>query len=166
MDLFLDGFNIGIVMVNNYTLRSIRYMLNINDTKMVEIVKLAGIEVDRAEMTSWLKPDDDPEYKECSDYIMAHFLNGLIFFRRGKDDRFPAPEIEAVMTNNIVMKKLRAAFALKDTDILDIYASTDFKVSKPELSAIFRKQDHKHYRKCGDQMLRYFLKGLTLKVRG
>lgn len=153
-------------MVNNYTLRSVRYMLSLNDAKMVEIVKLGGIEVDRADMTNWLKKEDDPEYKECSDYVMAHFLNGLIFFRRGKDDRFPAPDVEPIMTNNIVMKKLRAAFALKDTDLLDIYASVDFRVSKPELSAIFRKADHKNYRKCGDQLLRYFLKGLTLKIHG
>lgn len=153
-------------MVNNYTLRSVRYMLSLNDAKMVEVVKLGGIEVDRTDMTSWLKKEDDPEYKECSDYVMAHFLNGLIFFLRGKDDRFPAPDLEPVMTNNIVMKKLRAAFALKDTDLLDIYASVDFRVSKPEISAIFRKVDNKNYRKCGDQLLRYFLKGLTLKVHG
>lgn len=152
-------------MVNNYTLRSIRYMLGLNDSKMVEVVKLAGIEVDVTDMTCWLKAEDDADYKECPDYVMAHFLNGLIFFRRGKDDRFPAPEIEPVMTNNIVMKKLRAAFALKDTDLLDIYSSVDFRVSKPELSAIFRKADHKNYRKCGDQLVRNFLKGLTLRVR-
>ena len=152
-------------MVNNYTLRSIRYMLSLSDAKMVEIAKLGGVEVEREEMVSWLKPEDDPDYKECSDYVMGHFLNGLIFFRRGKDDRFPTPEVESVMTNNIVMKKLRAAFALQDTDLIDIYASVDFRVSKPELSAIFRKPDHKNYRKCGDQLLRYFLKGLTLKIR-
>lgn len=152
-------------MENNDTLRSVRYMLNINDTKMVDIVKLAGIDVELAEMNSWLKAEDAPDYKRCPDYVMAHFLNGLIIFRRGQDDRFPAPEVEPVMTNNIVMKKLRAAFALKDSDLVDIYNSVEFRVSKPELSAIFRKADHKNYRKCGDQLLRNFLKGLTLKVR-
>jgi len=152
-------------MENNDILRSVRYMLNLNDTKMVEIIKLAGLEVEPLEMVSWLKPEEAPDYKICSDYVMVHFLNGLIIFRRGKDDRFPLPEAEPVITNNIVMKKLRAAFALKDTDLIDIYTLVDFRVSKPELSAIFRKADHKNYRKCGDQLLRYFLKGLTLKIR-
>ncbi|CAR41331.1 putative conserved hypothetical protein [Proteus mirabilis HI4320] len=43
---------------------------------------------------------------------------------------------------------------------------TDFRVSKPELSAIFRKLGHKNYRNCGDQLVRYFLKGLTETLRG
>ncbi|WP_392552583.1 DUF1456 family protein [Orbus wheelerorum] len=153
-------------MENNDTLRSVRYMLNLSDAQMLDIIKLAGLEVDILEMNAWLKPEDAPDYKICSDYVMVHFLNGLIIFRRGKDDRFPIPEVEPTVTNNIIMKKLRAAFALKDCDLIDIYTSVDFRVSKPELSAIFRKADHKNYRKCGDQLLRYFLKGLTLKIRG
>ncbi|WP_268630599.1 DUF1456 family protein, partial [Escherichia coli] len=35
-----------------------------------------------------------------------------------------------------------------------------------ELSALFRKEGTKNYRPCGDQMLRYFLKGLAQRVRG
>ena len=42
----------------------------------------------------------------------------------------------------------------------------DFSLSKHELSAFFRKPEHKHYRKCKDQVLRYFLKGVQLKYRG
>ena len=48
----------------------------------------------------------------------------------------------------------------------DIFASAGFPIGKPELSAFFRQRDHKHYRLCGDQLLRNFLKGLTLRVRG
>ncbi|GKX63335.1 hypothetical protein SOASR032_19040 [Pragia fontium] len=152
-------------MVNNYTLRSVRYMLDLSDAQMVQIVKLADLDVTLAEMASWLKKEDDPAFQECNDHVMGHFLNGLIFFRRGKDENFPAPAIEAKITNNIVLKKLRIAFELKDTDLLDIYKSVDFRVSKPELSAVFRKPGHKNYRECGDQLLRYFLKGLTTRVR-
>lgn len=36
----------------------------------------------------------------------------------------------------------------------------------PKLSALFRKPGHSNYRTCGDQLLRNFLKGLTLRVRG
>jgi uncharacterized protein YehS (DUF1456 family) len=31
---------------------------------------------------------------------------------------------------------------------------------------LFRKVGHDNYRPCGDQLLRNFLKGLTLRVRG
>lgn len=153
-------------MMNNTVLRSVRYMLDLSDAKMVEIVKLVDLTVSVADMASWLKKDDDPAYKECSDAVMAHFLNGLIFFRRGKDENFPPPLLETKITNNIVLKKLRVAFELKDTDMLDIYKLVDFRISKPELSAIFRKPGHKNYRECGDQILRNFLKGLTLRIRG
>ncbi len=48
----------------------------------------------------------------------------------------------------------------------DIFQRADFRVSKPEISALFRNPDHKNYRDCGDQLLRYFLKGLTSRIRG
>ncbi|RMO70957.1 hypothetical protein ALQ37_00642 [Pseudomonas syringae pv. aptata] len=70
------------------------------------------------------------------------------------------------ITNNIVLKKLRVAFELKEDDMHAILKSVDFPVSKPELSALFRKVGHTNYRACGDQLLRNFLKGLTLRVRG
>ncbi|OKR96149.1 hypothetical protein BH604_23570, partial [Pseudomonas aeruginosa] len=54
----------------------------------------------------------------------------------------------------------------KEEDLHAILASVDFPVSKPELSALFRKPGHSNYRTCGDQLLRNFLKGLTLRVRG
>ena len=38
-------------------------------------------------------------------------------------------------------------------------------MSKGELTALFRKPTHKHYRDCGDQVLRNFLHGLTLTLR-
>jgi uncharacterized protein YehS (DUF1456 family) len=40
------------------------------------------------------------------------------------------------------------------------------KVSASELGGLFRSEGHKHYRPCGDQLLRNFLKGLTVKLRG
>lgn len=154
-------------MVNNDILRSMRYMLNLSDEGMVDIIKLVGLNVTSAEVKAWLKRDDDAMYQPCSNYVMAHFLNGLIVSRRGqKEDVTMVVETKPTINNNIVMKKLRVAFALKDTDLIDIYASVDFRVSKPELNAIFRHADHKNYRQCGDQLLRYFLKGLTLKMRG
>ena len=70
------------------------------------------------------------------------------------------------ITNNLVLKKLRVAFELKDVDLHQIFTAVEFRISKPELSALFRKEGTKNYRPCGDQMLRYFLKGLTQRIRG
>jgi uncharacterized protein YehS (DUF1456 family) len=140
-------------------------MLNISEFKLVDIVKLAGGEVTQAEMNAYIKKEDEPGFEECGQKVMSDFLNGLIYFKRGKDETRPplAPELP---TNNVVLKKLRVAFELKDDDIISFLESSGFKVSKTELSAFFRKEGHANYRPVGDQFLRNFLKGLTAKLRG
>jgi uncharacterized protein YehS (DUF1456 family) len=152
--------------MNNDVLRSVRYMLDISDGKIVDITKLGGFEVSKTDVIAFMKKEDEEGYLDCSDEIMAHFLDGLVIFKRGKDDsRAPQP-VELPITNNTVLKKLRVAFELKEEDMHAILKSVEFPVSKPELSALFRKFGHSNYRTCGDQLLRNFLKGLTLRVRG
>lgn len=70
------------------------------------------------------------------------------------------------MTNNDILKKLRVALSLKDEDIMHILSLVDFRVTKTELSAFFRKEDHPNYKECGDQILRNFLNGLVIHMRG
>ncbi|MBD9654291.1 MULTISPECIES: DUF1456 family protein [unclassified Pseudomonas] len=152
-------------MLNNDVLRSLRYMLDVSDAKMVEIVELGGKTVSEEEITAVLKKDDEPGYQDCTDDLLAHALDGLVYFKRGKDESRPAPALELPVTNNQVLKKLRVAFELKEEDIHAIMRSVDFEVSKPEMSALFRKAGTSNYRACGDQFLRNFLKGLTQRLR-
>lgn len=70
------------------------------------------------------------------------------------------------MTNNDILKKLRVALQLRDEDIMKILTLVDFKISATELSAVFRKEDHPNYVECGDQLLRNFLNGLIIHLRG
>jgi uncharacterized protein YehS (DUF1456 family) len=70
------------------------------------------------------------------------------------------------MTNNDIFKKLRVALSFKDTDIIECLALVEYDISKSELSAIFRTEDHPNYQPCGDQLLRNFLDGLIIKNRG
>lgn len=151
-------------MINNDVLRSVRYMLNISEFKLVEIVKLGGGDVTQAQMNAYIKREDEPGFEACPQNVMARFLNGLIYLRRGKDETRPplAPELP---TNNVVLKKLRVAFELKDDDILAMLEDSGFKISKTELSALFRKEGHHNFRECGDQFLRNFLKGLTTRLK-
>lgn len=152
-------------MINNDVLRSVRYMLDLSDPKVVQVIQLSGLDVDLDTIRAYLKKDEEEGYLECDDEVLAHFLDGLIFHLRGKDDSRPAQPIELPVTNNMVLKKLRVAFELKEEDLHEILQSVDFPVSKPELSALFRKFGHSNYRTCGDQLLRNFLKGLTQRVR-
>ncbi|MFY0714839.1 DUF1456 family protein [Seonamhaeicola sp. NFXS20] len=70
------------------------------------------------------------------------------------------------MTNNDIFKKLRVALKLKDDDIVKILELVDFRISKSELGAFFRREDHPKYMECGDQILRNFLNGLVIHLRG
>ncbi len=155
-------------MINNDVLRSIRYMLDLSDIKVVEIAMLAdpAFVLDKSDVQAFLRREDDPEYVVCSDAVLAHFLDGLVIHCRGRNDSLPPRPVEKRITNNLVLKKLRVAFELKDVDMHQLFEAAGFPISKPELSALFRLPGHKNYRACGDQLLRNFLKGLTLGVRG
>ena len=152
-------------MTQNDILRRIRYILDLDDSKMISIFSLADLEVTRAQISDWLKKDDDPAWQQLSDLELAAFLNGLIVEKRGKKDG-PQPAPEKKLNNNIIFQKLKIAFDLKAEDTLALLALNDLAISKHELSAFFRKPGHKHYRACKDQVLRNFLKGLQLKYRG
>ena len=149
-------------MTNNDILRRIRYIFDINDKSMIAIFALADCEVTREEISDWLKKDDDPSYKACNDKQFATFLNGLINHKRGKKDG-PQVKAEEKLNNNIIFRKLKIALNLKEEDTLALLKSAELIISKHELSAFFRRPDHKHYRVCKDQILRNFLKGLQLK---
>lgn len=148
-------------MTHNDVLRSVRFLLNVSDAGLVDIIQLGDGEVGKTDMVAFLKKEDEPGYQPCSDEVMARFLNGLVAYKRGKDERRPPAPVEVPVTNNDVLKKLRVAFELKDSDILALFERTGFRVSKAELGAFFRRPDHRNYRDCGDQFLRNLLKGLA-----
>jgi len=151
-------------VTNNDILRRIRYTFDFNDTKMMAIFALADYTVSREQLSDWLKKEDDPAYKNCSDTQLAIFLNGFINERRGKKDG-PQPAPEKDLTNNIIFRKIKIALDLKNEDVLSIMSLANLPISKHELSAFFRRIDHKHYRACKDQILRNFLAGVQAKYR-
>ncbi len=149
-------------MTNNDVLRRIRYTFSLSDANMMAIFALADEEVPRSEVSQWLKKDDDDDYKSLSDVMLASFLNGFINHKRGKKEgEQPVPEEK--LTNNIIFMKLKIALNLKAEEILALLEIVDFRLSKHELSAFFRRPDHKHYRECKDQVLRNFLSGMQEK---
>ena len=96
------------------------------------------------------------------DKYLAAFLNGFINKNRGKREG-EQPDPEKKTDNNMILRKLKIALNMRDEDILDVLDLADFRFSKSELSAFFRRPDHRHYRECKDQIIRNFLHGLQLK---
>ena len=70
------------------------------------------------------------------------------------------------MNNNDIFKKLRVALQLRDDQVVEILELVDFRMSKGEIGNFFRNEDHPNFMECGDQVLRNFLNGLVIHLRG
>ena len=141
-------------------------MLDVGEGEIANILRLTDYKPKREEI-SYIFDDSIPEDQkvDATHELTAYFLDGLIYYKRGKSDKHPPRPIRTPVTNNMVMKKLRVAFKLRDDDIVNILKSTGFNISKSEVNALFQKESHSNYKEAGDQVLRYFLKGLTDRVR-
>lgn len=156
-------------MANNEILRSIRDALNIDDATMVQIFKESGREVGLSTISAFLKSEEEDDYIPCTDPVFRFFLEGLIIHKRGRKDNAPSVAVQppvGQLTRNDIIKKLRIALDLKEDDLIAIFKAANIEISKNDLSALFRKQDNKHYKECSDRILKGFLKGLALYRKG
>lgn len=154
-------------MNNNDILRRLRYALDISNPTMIDIFKISGCNIEQPTLIKLLKKEEEDEFIACSNPLMSFFLDGLIVHKRGlreSTDGEPAKP-DAALDNNAILKKLRIALDLKEEDMLALMQLAGVKMSKSELSALFRNKGHKHYKECGDQFLRNFLQGLTIRNR-
>ncbi|MCP3675132.1 MAG: DUF1456 family protein, partial [Gammaproteobacteria bacterium] len=115
-------------MTNNDVLRRVRYIFDLNDSKVISIFALAELEVSREEISNWLKKDDDAAFVELTDEQLATFLNGLINEKRGKKEG-PQPIPEKRLSKNMIFRKLKIALNLQSQDVLDILGLADFALS-------------------------------------
>lgn len=159
-------------MDNNDILIRLRDALDIKDIDMVEIFKLGGAELSEEEVRKLLIKSKEDNIK-CQNSTLESFLNGFIIFKRGKQDPKPGQPERPVLSikdrehlNNIMLKKLKIALSLSSDDMLAIFEEAGAIVTKGELSALFRKEGHKHYKKCSDKYAADFLKGLAIRNKG
>lgn len=151
-------------MINNDVLKRIRYILALNEVKLQEIFTSAESPVSTEQLESWLAKDGAEEYKKLEDVELVTFLNGLINYKRGKKEGAqPTPEKKT--NNNTILRKLKIALDMKNEEVMDILSSAGTKLSPHELTAMFRKKNHRHYRVCKDEVLINFLNGLKAKYR-
>jgi len=168
---------------NNDILVKLKHALDIKDTDMVEIFKLGGVELSEEEVRKMLIESkesnvDDFDNKEvdesikCKNGTLESFLNGFITFKRGERDSKPGqseiPSLSIIGNkniNNIMLKKLKIALSLSSQDMLDIFKEAGDLLTKDELSNLFRKEGHKHYKKCDDKHATKFLEGLDKRNR-
>lgn len=154
-------------MTNNDVLRRLRFALDLSDAEVQRLARLGDAPIAPEELRAWLCRDDDPDFEPCPGEVLDALLDGLILHRRGpRDPNAPSPPPPSRIDNNLILRKLRIALSLKDGDMLEILAKGGMRLSASELGALFRARNHPHYRAAGDQLLRNFLRGLTIQLRG
>ena len=156
-----------IFMIHNDVLRRLRYALAINDTAAISIFKLVNYDMDVDYLHAVMKREGEEGYLPCRDKIIALFLDGLIIKNRGRQDGQMPHELgpKERLSNNEVLRKIRIAMSYKDDDMIAVLKLADFRISKGELSAFFRKPDHRNYKPAGDQVVRNLLQGMVKKYR-
>jgi uncharacterized protein YehS (DUF1456 family) len=152
-------------MTNNEVMKSVRYTLEIKNKEVVRMIKSGGVELGIMDVVNLLKDDTEESYLECSAEIIHAFLDGLILKRRGPSEGPAKKHATSTINNNTILRKLRIAFEMRDTDMIKTLNDVGLRISKSEISALFRAPKHKHFMPCGDQFLRNFLKGLTRRYR-
>ncbi len=154
-------------MIHNDVLRRLRYALKLNDETMLAIFKRVSYEIPVEHLHQIMKKEDEPGFILCRESVLCLFLDGLIIHYRGVQEGQPAFGLQPNqhLSNNDILRKIRIALQLKDDDMVAILELADFRVSKSELSAIFRSREHRNYKECGNQFLRNFLLGLTSRYR-
>lgn len=159
------------MLKNNDILRRVRYALDLKDSTMVKIFEYGGMKYSKEEIKNILKREEEDDFLKCNNKMLEAFLEGFIILKRGKQKQDPNKKVEVAKItknniNNVILRKLRIALSLKSDDMLHILKLAGVEISPSELSAIFRKEDHKNYRECGDRYVRNFLKGMVIYYRG
>ena len=154
-------------MIHNDVLRRLRYALAINDTAAISIFKLVNYDMEIDYLHAVMKREGEEGYLPCRDKIIALFLDGLIIKNRGRQEGKMPQELgpKERLSNNEVLRKIRIAMSYKDDDMIAVLKLADFRMSKGELSAFFRKPDHRNFKPAGDQVVRNLLQGMVKKYR-
>lgn len=158
-------------MNNNDILRRLRFAFDFSNKDAAALFKTdpaSSEQISQADFLARIAKDEDDDFIACSDAELAAFLDGLIVSKRGLREPAPEPVVKPDnfrLSKNDILKKLRIAMSYKEQEMLDTLKSGGTEMSKGELGALFRALGHKHYRECGNQVLRNFIKGLTLTLR-
>ena len=149
-------------MARNELLRSICDAVKMDHATAVQVFGHAGRSVGLSTVTALMSSEEQDGYIPCSDPVLGFFLDGLIIHLRGPraGQSLPADTPTAALTNNAILKKLRIALDLKEDGLIAIFTAAGLSVSKHDLTALFRKPGHKHYKECNNRLLADFLKGL------
>ena len=158
-------------MDNNDILRRLRYTFDFSDAEACKLFTLdpnSNRDMSKKQLKARLCKQEDADFEVCEDVELAAFLDGLIVSKRGLREPAPAPSQlpdDFRLSRNDILKKLRIAMNFREDDMLAVLKEGGSELSRSELGAFFRKPGHKHFRACGNQVVRNFSVVLTARNR-
>ncbi len=144
----------------NEILYRIQKALNLSLEEMLEIYKLESYPMNKEHLDVLLKRRLDKGFMLCSYEELGVFLDGLVTFKRGPSPKKTDADEVVELTNNLILKKLRIALELKEAETEIIFGLGDVELTKQQLASLFRKETHKNFKPCSDELLMAFLEGL------
>ena len=144
----------------NEILYRIQKALNLTIEQMLEAYKLEEYKMEVSHLESLLKRRQEEDFMLCSYEELGVFLDGLVTLKRGPSPKKANDEEVVELTNNLILKKLRIALELKEAETEIIFGLADIELSKQQLASLFRKEGHKNFKACSDELLMAFLEGL------
>jgi len=153
-------------MTKNEILKKLQQIEQLSNEQVLEIFQLGDFTIPKSRVEGYLAEPGEKHYLDCGAEALGHFLDGLIVYKRGPSDNKSAKNQPVALTNNLILKKLRIAYNLKEADLFAIFQAVEIDITKGELSSLFRKEDHKKFRLCPDSILQLFLEGLEICERG
>ena len=147
-------------MKTNDILYKIQKALNLSQEEMLEAYKLADYKIEASHLDSLLKRRQDEGSKLCSYEELGVFLDGFVILKRGPSPKKTNNNEAVELTNNLILKKLRIALELKEAETEIIFSLGEAELSKQQLASLFRKEGHKNFKECSDELLMAFLEGM------
>jgi len=144
----------------NDILYKIQKALNLSSEDMLKAYDLEAYDMDKTHLEALLKRRQEKEYKLCSYEELGVFLDGFVVLKRGPSPKTSNSDEAVELTNNLILKKLRIAMELKEPETEIIFGLGEAELSKQELKSLFRKETHKNFKACSDELLNAFLDGL------
>jgi uncharacterized protein YehS (DUF1456 family) len=144
----------------NEVLYRIQKALNLSIEEMLRAFELEDYPMTASHLESLLIRYQDNGFVSAGYEELGVFLDGLVTLKRGPSPKKSNVDDAVELTNNLILKKLRIALELKEQEIQIIFALADVELSKQQLASLFRKEDHKNFKPCSDELLMAFLEGL------
>ncbi|SFV61048.1 hypothetical protein MNB_SV-9-626 [hydrothermal vent metagenome] len=146
--------------LTNEILYKITTALDLDNEKIIKIYSIGNYNMLPLHLENLLKKSQDDGFEICNYEELGTFIDALIIFKRGKSSKKRDDEV-IELTNNLILKKLRIALELKESEIEIIFGLADIELTKQQLSSLFRNENNKNFKLCSDELLISFLDGLN-----